>query len=146
MKEKLGLVFILLAFGICTGCKVVTFDRMPAGAPKGYAEFYSVGIHGVGLMTWGVCEQIDGQDKKVSGEIWSGSQRRRIATSPGVHTFTVKLNPEYARTTIKVPENMIVPVRVYIEPECNKDGIYYSDYFGRFTMRLEPEQPVPFLK
>lgn len=115
---------LLLSVYICVlvGCKTITYDRLPDNARKGYAEFYSRGITGIGAGTWGVSEDIGGTRSKLTGGVWSGTQRRRIALRPGRHTFVVGLGDAHASVALYLTEGKVKPVRVIIvlEPSWNR--------------------------
>ena len=138
-------VFLTLTLA---GCAALTYDRIPDNAPKGYAEFYSAGITGLGSRVWVVCKPENGKLTKITGSVWYGKQRRRIAERPGMHTFVVKFGSATEEVTVKVIEGMITPVRVIIIPGTADtkwvSGKKHTTY--HFSMFLNVETPTRFVK
>ena len=134
------------------GCAVVHYDQVPDGAPKGYVEFYPDGEPGAGgigaipvpATPWQIWKQENGNLVRVSGILWSGSQRRRVAEPPGRHTYVIKLGTASQPVTVEVKEGLMTPVRVFIErkgtPEMQVIG--WKHYFV-MTVQVEKAVPVP---
>ena len=138
----------LITFSI-VGCAVLSYDRLSDNVPKGYVEFYSEGVTGLGGRVWTVHKNENGKEEQITGSVAYGGQRRRIAERPGSHTFIVKLGTAAEKVTIKVIEGMIIPVRVIINPISVKDGFPQSGgyyYHAQFNMGLRVENATPFGK
>src|SRR5262245_11378476 len=118
------------------GCAVVDYDQVAGGASKGYVDFYPDGEPGAGgigaiplpARPWQIWKQENGNLVRVTGILWSGSQRRRIADSPGRHTYIIKLG-----TAVEVKEGLMT--------RCEFSQVTGWKHY--FVMTVEVEKPIP---
>lgn len=151
MKQKPAVVLLCvmsLITSLIVGCATLTYDKLPDNVPKGYVEFYSKGVTGLGTLVWYVCKYENGKEREITGSVWSGEQRRRIAERPGTHTFIVKFGTAANKITVEVIEGMIIPVRVIIKPGTVEHGLEHGlqRVTYHFNMDLSVERPAPFVK
>ncbi len=144
---KRNQIFFLLytlpsIFFLIPGCAVSTYDKLPDNVPRGYVEFYGEGVTEIDEGTWGVYKYEDGKEIDVTGILWDGNTRRRIAERPGIHTFIVKFGTANQEVTVDVVEGMIVPVNVHIDLESTK--YRYKEKIYNFNMTVSVENAIPY--
>jgi hypothetical protein len=125
-------VSLFLSFLLFSGCAVLVTDRLPKNTPRGYVEFNRINVQkswAVNNTTTMIYEWIDG--KKVNmGELGKGSRKinRRIACTPGAHTFIVRYangtKSEESDVDITIRENYIIPVNVVMTTTAEAPGQY----------------------
>lgn len=143
-KTRLFAVSMVVFVFLCSGCSVApktfTTDNLPPDAVKSYAEFYAEGGKTLGyqIPIYLVKRQIREIQMGTVG-MRVGSDRRRIAVEPGMHTFVARLGKAEETIEIETFKDMVTPVKITI----NELGSA-STSFGRsiyFEMNLLEEKP-----
>jgi hypothetical protein len=141
-------VVIAVAFTVAcawTKAEILTYDPMAPSVSKGYVEFSSpAGQSGVSYYTYSIHEQKNGQEVDAFPlQIWSGTQKRRIAEPPGTHTFVVKPGNVSEALTAEVLEGMVTPVAVFVKDVGQGATIGATTTYG-FRLVTAVGSPVPY--
>ncbi len=142
-----ALLFMLSVLTLLiAGCTISTYDKLPDNVPKGYVEFY--GEKGETELpdggTWLLHKYENGKKIDVTGAIWDGNTKRRVAVRPGMHTFIVRLGNAAIKVKIDVIEGMIIPVRVIIDLKGTENR--YRTTTHKFNLSLRVKNATPFVK
>ncbi len=141
--SRVALVLLLLL----GGCAVASYDNVPDGVPRGYVEFYPDGPGGIGGpfgdgIPWQIWREQGGKAEQVTGQMFFGSQKRRIADTPGKHVFQIRLGSGIERVLVEIREGMVTPVRVRIDRRGSEST--FTGSRNIFSLVYFVEAPVPF--
>jgi hypothetical protein len=148
MKTVVVLVIIALTTVGCIPLLKgrVEKDRLPWNTPKGYAEFYELvdqGSPNNRTVLPAEIYRIDGKDEKVGDLSYFPL---RVAATPGMHEFAVKIGNTSESVSVNIENGMVTPVKILLinlQTTITPVNSVTNVVRCTFTLSLEPQSCVP---
>lgn len=148
MNIKIKILFVTLILFGCSSMELK--DDVSRLVSRGYAEFYYLQSEGEAPARIGIYIIQDGL-RILEGQTgaWGTDDKvgLRVAKKPGDFKYVVVLGGAYINVDVKVLENMITPVKIFVK---NIQKSVKRDYSGNiikfntdFTLSVAVQNPIP---